>query len=85
MIIHINDNNFSWDPARIDDVIVRLDESKPFIAYPGFTRVESNGKSTSVTLDGRTSFIPNRELSALLSAVKKKLDQEAPSDSAPSP
>lgn len=88
MLLLINKNYFSWDPARIADVIASLDEAKPFIAYPGFTRVESNGQATSVTLDGRTSFLPNRELSALLVNVQKELAAAAPeasADSSPSP
>ena len=89
MLLHIKNNYFSWEPDRLNDVIVSLDSGKAFIAYPGFTRVESNGQTTSVTLDGRTSLLPNRELSALLVAAKKELtaaeNANSPTDSSPSP
>ena len=89
MLLLINKNYFAWDPDRIADVIVSLDSAKAFIAYPGFTRVESNGQTASLMLDGRTSFLPNRELSALLVNVQKELaaadGANAPPDSSPSP
>lgn len=76
MLLLINKNYFSWDPSRIADIILELDANKPFIAYPGCTRVESNGLAASVTLDGRTSLLSNRELSALLVNVQKELAAE---------
>lgn len=90
MLLLINKLYFSFSPERFADVIASLDEHKPFIAYPDFTRVESNGRTVSLSLDGRTTLLPNQELSILLVNAQKDiaaavLETEALVDLSPSP
>lgn len=90
MLLLVNKLYFSFSPERFADVIASLDEHKPFIAYPDFTRVESNGRMVSLSLDGRTTLLSNQELSILLVNAKKDtaaaaLEKESFVDSSPSP
>lgn len=90
MLLLVNKLYFSFSPERFADVIASLDEHKPFIAYPDFTRVESNGRMVSLSLDGRTTLLPNQELSILLARAQKTIaaaisKQESFLDPSPSP
>ena len=90
MLLLINKLYFSFEPERFPDIVVALDAHKPFIAYSSFTRVESNGRTASLALDGRTTLLPNQELSILLVNAQKDiaaavLETEALVDLSPSP
>jgi hypothetical protein len=73
MLLNLNRHYFSWDTSRIADIIIALDHGNPFIAYPGVTRVESNGSTTTLSLDGHSVVMSNTELSDFLTNVKKEV------------
>ena len=78
MLILVNKLYFSFAPERFADIIVSLEEHKPFIAYPDFTRVESNGRTVSLSLDGRTTLLPNQDLKVLLVNAQKTIAGSSP-------
>ena len=70
---------------RIDGVVAALALGQPFTAYPGSTRVVSDGASSQVSLDGRSVHLPNVALADALRQAKEQHAQVGFSGGSPSP
>lgn len=77
--LKLNDDYFLFDPERFADVLVSLQSAKPFVAYPGFTRVESDGKTTHLLLDGTSTSMKNTVLAKIIGLELAKLPAATPS------
>lgn len=66
MLLQLNGMYFSWDPDRFADVVASLHLATPFVAYPGTTRVKSDGTNVQLSLDGRRTSMTNQDLADIL-------------------
>ena len=85
MLIRIDGHYFAWEFDRIDGVVAALALGQPFTAYPGSTRVVSDGASSQVSLDGRSVQLPNVALAQVLRQAKEQHAEAGFSGGSPSP
>ena len=85
MLIRVDGHYFAWEFDRIDGVVAALALGQPFTAYPGSTRVVSDGASSQVSLDGRSVHLPNVALADALRQAKEQHAEAGFSGGSPSP